>query len=248
MRQAGRVSLRNVGLSYPIFGGAGTSIRSRVLEVATGGRIGKSPHGMIQVEGLRDISLDLMDGDRLGVMGANGAGKSTLLRVIAGIFQPRVGTARITGRVVSLLDVALGMYPEATGMENIAIRGRLLGMSHKQIRAARDEIVEFAGLGNFIDLPFRTYSTGMQLRLGFAVSTSFPADVVVMDEWLSVGDSEFTRRAERRLAEFVDNSSILVLASHSKLLLERVCNRGLILRNGSGVMEPEIRRATEEYF
>ncbi len=188
------------------------------------------PHS---VKALNNITLDLKDGDRLGVMGPNGAGKSTLLRTLAGVYLPTSGTIEVKGRVASLIDLSLGMDVEATGVENIRMRGIMMGLSLKQIRSMEDEIADFSGLGDFLHLPIRTYSSGMHMRLGFAVSTAVDADIILMDEWLSVGDSEFILKAEKRLENFIGRSSILVIASHSKELIQKTTNQILWLEHAS---------------
>ncbi|WP_223260056.1 ABC transporter ATP-binding protein [Candidatus Methylopumilus universalis] len=180
------------------------------------------PHSVMA---LNNITLQLKDGDRLGVMGPNGAGKSTLLRTLAGVYLPTSGTIEVKGRVASLIDISLGMDVEASGFENIRMRGIMMGLSLRQIRSMEDEIADFSGLGDFLHMPIRTYSTGMHMRLGFAVSTAVAADIILMDEWLSVGDSEFILKAEKRLEDFIGRSSILVIASHSEDLIKKTTNK-----------------------
>lgn len=180
------------------------------------------PHSVMA---LSNITLQLKDGDRLGVMGPNGAGKSTLLRTLAGVYLPTSGTIEVKGRIASLIDISLGMDVEASGFENIRMRGIMMGLSLRQIRSMEDEIADFSGLGDFLHMPIRTYSTGMHMRLGFAVSTAVAADIILMDEWLSVGDSEFILKAEKRLEDFIGRSSILVIASHSEDLIKKTANK-----------------------
>jgi lipopolysaccharide transport system ATP-binding protein len=195
----------------------------------TGGEIGRNVSNQVSVTALRDLSLNLKSGDRLGVMGPNGAGKSTLLRVIAGIYEPTSGSIEVKGRIASLIDISLGMELEASGFENIRMRGVMMGLSLKQIKLLEEEIAEFTELGPYLNMPIRSYSTGMHMRLGFAVSTAVPADILLMDEWLSVGDEAFKIKAEKRLEDYVNKSSILVLASHSKETIEKLTNKKLIL-------------------
>jgi lipopolysaccharide transport system ATP-binding protein len=164
-------------------------------------------------------------------MGPNGAGKSTLLRTLAGVYLPTSGTIEVKGRVASLIDLSLGMDVEATGYENIRMRGIMMGLSLKQIRSMEEEIADFSGLGDFLHLPIRTYSTGMHMRLGFAVSTAINADIILMDEWLSVGDSDFLIKAEKRLHDYIQKSSILVIASHSEDLISKLTNQTLRLED-----------------
>lgn len=180
---------------------------------------------------LNNISLKLKDGDRLGVMGPNGSGKSTLLRTLAGIYLPTSGSIEVRGSIACLIDISLGMDMEATGFENIRMRGIMMGMKLKQIKAIEEEIADFTELGKFLELPIRIYSSGMHMRLGFAVSTTVPADIILMDEWLSVGDSDFMLKAERRLQNYIEKSSILVIASHSENLISKLTNQVIRLEH-----------------
>jgi lipopolysaccharide transport system ATP-binding protein len=227
-----KITLRNASVDIPIFNANGRSLTSRILEVATGGRLDADPNGKVIVRALSDVTLELQDGDRIGLVGHNGAGKSTLLRVLSGVFVPTGGSAVIEGSVGSLIDVSLGINPEASGRENIFLRGALLGLSKAEVKEKFEEIVEFSELGEFIEMPMRTYSSGMQLRLAFAVSTIVRPEILLMDEWLSVGDEGFKAKASERLTTVVDASKILVLASHSRELLEKVTNKVLWLEHG----------------
>jgi lipopolysaccharide transport system ATP-binding protein len=183
------------------------------------------------ITALHDINLNLKDGDRLGLMGPNGAGKSTLLRTIAGIYEPTLGSINVKGSIASLIDISLGMDSEASGYENIRMRGIMMGMKLKQIKLIEEEIADFTELGSFLELPIRTYSTGMQMRLGFAVSTAMKADIILMDEWLNVGDSYFIEKAEKRLQNFIKDTAILVIASHSEKLIKNTTNQILYLEH-----------------
>lgn len=226
-----RVLLNDVTLEYPIYGAKAYSLKTSLTAAATGGRIGREA-GFTVVQALRDISLDLREGDRLGIMGHNGAGKSTLLRVIAGVYPPTRGSIRLAGKVASLIDPGLGIEMEATGYENIRIRGLIAGMRLATIREITPRIAEFSGLGDYLSMPVRTYSSGMVMRLAFSITTAIRADILIMDEWLSVGDAEFRAQAEERLQEVVANTGILVLASHSPALIQRECNRRIELSHG----------------
>jgi lipopolysaccharide transport system ATP-binding protein len=188
-------------------------------------KIGRNISNQVAVTALHNLSLKLEPGDRLGVMGPNGAGKSTLLRVIAGIYEPTQGSVEVRGRIASLINISLGMELEASGYENIRMRGVMMGLSLKQIKSLEEEIADFTELGPYLNMPIRSYSTGMHMRLGFAVSTAVPADILLMDEWLSVGDEAFKVKAEKRLEEYVKKSSILVIASHSNETIEKLTNK-----------------------
>ena len=175
------------------------------------------------------LKFNLKPGDRLGVTGPNGSGKTTLLRTVAGIYTPASGTVYIKGRISSLLDVSFGLDPEATGLKNIRMRGVLMGLSLKKIKSLEDEIADFTALGKFINLPVRSYSSGMNMRLGFAVSTAIPSDILLLDEWLSVGDADFSKKAEIRLNNMVKKSEIVIIASHDQNLIKKNCNQFLKL-------------------
>lgn len=214
------ITLNQVSLKIPVYTNHGRSIKSSFIKKFTKNKIDYET-----ITALDDVSFSLKDGDRLGVMGPNGSGKSTLLRVIAGIYQPTFGSIEVVGRISSLIDISLGMDMEATGYENIRMRGVMMGMKLKQIKLIEEEIAEFTELGKFLKMPVRTYSTGMHMRLGFAVSTTIPADIILMDEWLSVGDSDFLIRAKKRLQNYIQKASILVIASHSEDLISTLTNK-----------------------
>jgi len=182
---------------------------------------------------LRDISLELKSGDRLGVLGPNGSGKTTLLRLISGIYPPTRGTIFVEGVVGSMLDLQLGIKGRASGRDNIIFRSRLLGRSSALARKTVEDACDFGGLAEFIDQPVETYSSGMKLRLAFSIATALPCEILVMDEWLSVGDEQFQANAQERIDGLVNQADILILASHSKKLLSRTCSRFLSLEKGA---------------
>jgi lipopolysaccharide transport system ATP-binding protein len=225
------VQLEQVSVEYPIYGAHAHSLKTTLASAATGGRIGYHT-GVTVVQALQDITLTLRDGDRLGVVGHNGAGKSTLLQTIAGVYPPTSGTLRREGTVSSLINPMLGMEMDASGYENIMIRGLIIGLNRRTILKLTPDIAEFCGLGDYLDMPVRTYSTGMMMRLGFAIATAVRTDILLMDEWLSVGDADFRQQSEDRLREVVANTGILVLASHSPDLITRECNCVVELAHG----------------
>lgn len=221
------IKIDQASVEIPIYSNHNRSIKNSFLKKFTKDK--DLPHS---VKAINNITLHLKDGDRLGVMGPNGAGKSTLLRTIAGVYYPSSGSIEVKGRIASLIDISMGMDSEATGYENIRMRGVMMGLSLKKIRSMEEEIADFSGLGDFLAMPIRTYSTGMHMRLGFAVSTAVEADIILMDEWLSVSDSEFILKAEKRLENFIKQSSILVIASHSDELIQKTTNKILRLEYG----------------
>lgn len=226
-----RISLQDVSVHFPIYGAGANSLRKTVAASVSGGRFGKET-GVTIVQGLRGINLELKNGDRVGLIGHNGAGKSTLLRTLAGVYNPAGGRFIREGRVASLIDPGLGIEPEATGFENITLRGLVMGLHKREIDKLTPSICEFSGLGEYLDMPVRTYSTGMAMRLAFSISTSVQADILLMDEWLSVSDAEFRAKAEQRMKDMITGAGILVLASHSPKLLEKECNMIVHLEDG----------------
>ena len=243
-----QIKFEDVSIEIPIFNATGRSLTSKILEVATGGKLDADPNGRVMVRALSNISFKLKDGDRVGLVGHNGAGKSTMLRALGGVYAPTRGKATISGEIGSLIDISLGINPEATGRENVFVRGQLLGLTKKEITERYDEIVEFAELGDFMEMPVRTYSSGMHLRLAFAVSTVVRPEILLMDEWLSVGDENFKHKAEARLTEMVDATKILAIASHSRELIEKVCNRVIWLEHGQVKMDGSVADVLPAYF
>ncbi|TIQ29123.1 MAG: ABC transporter ATP-binding protein [Mesorhizobium sp.] len=226
------IVLENASVTFPVFNAASRSFKNRIINIATGGTILQEHGGHMLVRGLNGITARIDDGERIGLIGHNGSGKTTLLRVLSSIYSPTSGKVEIQGECVSLININLGIDPEATGRENIRLRAMVMGMSPRELKKRYDEIADFSGLGDFLDMPFRTYSTGMQLRLAFATSTSISPEILIMDEWLSTGDQDFKERADRRLKEIVSSTKILVLASHSKELLLNNCERIIWLEHG----------------
>lgn len=236
------------GVQIPIFNADSRSLKSRLMHIATGGKLVADASGHVVVRALQDLDFTFADGDRVGLIGHNGAGKSTMLRVLSGVYAPTQGQVLRQGSVSSLIDVSLGIDHEATGRENIFLRGALLGLSKSEINARLDEIIAFSELGEFIDMPVRTYSSGMHLRLAFSVSTVIRPEILLMDEWLAIGDEGFQHKAEARLAELVESTKILVIASHSRDLIMKNCNRVLWLEHGSIKMDGTPDDVCAAYF
>ena len=225
-----RIALRDVTIAFPIFSSHTRSIRTAVLS-RLGGSLAAHNDTVI-VRALVNVSLDLADSDRLGPVGSNGAGKTTFLRVVSGVYPPLAGEAVIEGKVSSFTDIGLGMDPEATGWQNIIFRCVFLGLTFAQARALAPSIGEFSELGAYLDLPVRTYSTGMFVRLAFAISTSVQPDIVVMDEMIAAGDQSFIQKAQKRIGDLLERTRILVLASHSQPIIRSFCNKVLWLDQG----------------
>ena len=224
------VSLSHVIVDFPIFSSRTRSLRTSVF-TGLGGRIATHDQTVI-VRALDNVSLKLQDGDRLGIVGLNGAGKTTLLRAISRVYSPQAGTLEISGKISSFTDITLGMDPEATGWQNIIFRCVFLGLTFADAKALAPSIAEFSELGDYLSLPVRTYSSGMFLRLAFAISTAIEPDIVVMDEMIGAGDREFLIKAQRRMAELLGRARILVLASHSEAVIRQFCNKALWLEKG----------------
>lgn len=221
-----------VFVDFPIYGANSRSVKKTFFRAASGGLIARDATDRIVVRALNGVSFELRDGDRVGLIGHNGSGKSTLLRVLTGAYEPVAGTVRVEGRVASMLNISLGMDAEATGYENIFLRGIVMGFRPRDIKPLVDEIVTFSELGDYIHMPMRTYSSGMAMRLAFAVSTCVGAEILLMDEWLSVGDAEFSEKAKKRLNTLVGQAKILVLASHDEQLIRGNCNKIIRLSHG----------------
>ncbi len=242
------IHIKNASVKFPILGKSISSLASAAKASITGGVLAKTDTKSFEVGALSNLNLTINPGERVALVGHNGSGKSTFLRLVAGIYPPTSGTVEVGGSISSLIDINIGMHPEATGEENIFLRSALLGLSKKETLAALDEIIEFTDLGSFIELPLKTLSSGMQLRLAFAVSTTATKDIVIMDEWLAVGDAAFREKAENRLKQIVSRSKILILASHSRELIANTCNRVIWLEHGQVKMDGPVPEVLPAYF
>ena len=216
------ITAQNINISFPVRSSGYFSLKTSILKKAIGGKI-SGHHSTLQINALEDVSFNLKDGDRVGLIGHNGAGKSTLLRTLAGVYSPASGSLNIEGAVTSLLDISMGMDPEATGIENIRMRGVMMGLSLDQISMLENEISEFSELGEYLHMPVRTYSSG----------TAIQPEILLLDEWLSVGDQAFKEKAEKRMVDIVGSTKILVIASHSAELINNICNRFFLISGGT---------------
>ena len=226
------ISARDVVVDFPIYGSSGRSLKNTVIRAATGGMLARDAAERVVVRAIDGVSFDFREGDRIGIVGHNGSGKTTLLRVIAGAYEPVSGVIETKGRIASMLSITLGMDPESTGYENIFVRAAIMGLKPSEVAPLVSEIREFSELGDYIDMPVRMYSSGMSMRLAFAISTCIAADIILMDEWLSVGDPAFREKAQQRLRRLVDQARILVLASNDERLIRDNCNRIMRLSHG----------------
>lgn len=240
------IKLDHANVDFSIYNARSRSLRNDLMK-RVGGHIGRSTKDdRVVIHALRDINLHLTEGARVALVGHNGAGKSTMLQLLSGVYEPSPGSAYIEGKVSSLLNLSVGMDPERTGRENIILRAVFLGMSVAQAKALVPEIAEFSELGPFLDLPMRTYSSGMSMRLGFGVSTAVQPDIILMDEMISVGDVRFAAKAKARLQAMMDRAGILVMASHSSATLRQYCNRALWLKEGRIIADGPLEEILEQ--
>lgn len=241
------VTLNSITVDFPIYGVSSRSLKKQLIRIGTAGRVKAPDNDVVNIRALDNVSLKIEHGDRLGVIGSNGSGKSTILRVISKIYEPISGTVEIEGKVSSLLDVMLGMDPDSTGYENMVLRGIISGLTRKQIKAKQDEIAAFTELGDYLSLPVRTYSAGMQLRLAFAISTAILPEILVLDEIVGVGDASFVEKANKRFQEMIDQSHIMVVTSHDFGIIEKFCNKVLWLKEGKVAFIGSVAEGVKRY-
>jgi lipopolysaccharide transport system ATP-binding protein len=241
------INMNNVSVSFPLYHSESRSLKKAVLAAASG-RLGKDQKRRVVVEALRNVSFSLQTGDRLGFVGSNGAGKTTLLRTLAGIYEPVDGRISINGKVTALLDPGQGMNAELTGRENIRLRGLFDRLSAEQISTLEEDVAAFAALDQFIDLPVRTYSSGMVVRLGFGLATAIKPQILLMDEWLMAGDANFMDKARQRLETMVQGAEILVLSSHSPNIIMQWCNRVIWMDKGRVKMDATPQEVLSNYL
>ncbi len=228
-----KLEFRNVTVQYPVYNSRSMSLRNQLMRIGTGGRIESEAGHVSIVTALKEVSFSLSDGDAVALIGHNGAGKSTMLRTMAGVYIPVAGEVLRRGRVATVLELGAGMDPELSGYENIIRMGVLMGMSMREIQERTAEIEEFTQLGDFLQLPVRTYSSGMSTRLMFAVATSTQPDILLVDEIFGMGDAEFQVKAKQRMERLIKSVGIFVFASHNNDLIKAYCNRFFKLEHGA---------------
>lgn len=238
------ISLHNVNLHYASVAFKERSIKSMMSHLFQNNT---QKHIVTDIHALKNISLNIRQGERVGLLGHNGSGKSTLLKTISGLYPISSGSLHVNGQIRSMLDLSLGFESEATGRENILYRGLLLGLNPKYISQKEDEIVQFADIGEFIDYPVKTYSAGMLVRLAFAISTSVGGDILLLDEIIGAGDANFMIKARERISSLINQSKIMVLASHDTSSLRAFCTRGLVFHHGELVFDGDVVDAIEFY-
>ena len=226
--------LRAEGISvcFRVYGVGSQSLKKQLISFGTGGRLARDSANHFVVQALENVSLQLKEGDRLGIVGSNGCGKSTLLRVMAGIYHPDQGTITSSGRISAIIDHSVGLDPLATGYENIEARAVLMRLSTKGRNALVESVKATSELGDYLSMPVHTYSSGMLMRLNFSLSIAIEPDILILDEWLSVADRSFKAKAEKIMRNLVARSRILVIASHNLDLIERLCDRAAWLDGG----------------
>ena len=242
------IILNNASVSFPIYNVKTYSLKNSIIKSVMGNITSNNHDKIVHIDALKNINLQIKSGERIGVIGGNGSGKSTFLRLCSRIYEPSTGTININGNISSLINVNIGIDPESTGRENIKLRLVMLGYNNDQINELINQIIEFTELNQFIDLPFYTYSTGMQMRLAFATSTFIKPEILIMDEWLATGDKDFQEKAEKKLNSIIENSKILILASHSKDLILKTCSRVIWLENGHIKSDGFTKEITQAYF
>ena len=227
------VKLKNCTVKFSLFGSASISLKKTIINMATGGKIeNKSDTKTIHITAIDNLSIEFKNKDRIGLVGHNGSGKTTFLRLVAGIYKPSSGTVDTEGKISVLLDPNAGINPEATGLENIYLKGYILGLSKNEIDGKVEEIRNFSGLGDFLNLPVRTYSSGMLSRLGFAISTCVNPEILLIDEHIGTGDKEFTKKIQDKSLEFLDNAQISIFASHDLNFLKYIGANIIELKKG----------------
>lgn len=241
------IELDNVAVEFPIYG-VERSLRS-ALKATVGGLIYSKGDkvGRTYIQALKDISLTIRSGDRVGIVGGNGAGKSTLLQVVAGGYYPSSGAIRTYGKITSLLNMGVGLDPEESGYDNIQKACLYYGLSMREIRALTPDIVDFCELGPFLYMPLRTYSSGMSVRLAFAIATALNPEILVVDEIIGAGDASFAAKAQKRVQELMHSAHTLLLASHADETIRQFCNKGLFMKAGEVQFFGDVDEALKRY-
>jgi ABC-type polysaccharide/polyol phosphate transport system ATPase subunit len=222
------IDLQNVSLEFTIRRFKRLSLKEFLVR----GMFSRAANPVMHVQALSDVTLHVGEGERLGIIGHNGAGKSTLLKLLAGIYPPTSGTRRVTGRISSLFDIALGFEMDASGWENINYRGYLQGETPRSLKDKVEQIAAFTELGQFLDMPVRYYSAGMMVRLAFAIATAIEPEILIVDEVLSVGDLHFQQKATARIRAMMEHARLMVMVSHDLESLEKLSSRVVLMHQG----------------
>lgn len=242
------IVLKSASVHFPIvLSGAQQSLFAGLANTMSAGRFARGASGVQYVAGVQSVSLDIKKGERVGLIGRNGAGKSTLLKLLAGVLPPSKGQVTITGSSANILQLGSGMDPDLTGLENIKRMSRFLDIPRSEWETVREDVEEFTQLGRFLGLPVRTYSSGMNLRLGLAMATAYPRDILVIDEVIGAGDRFFLDKAVERIRNYTEQSKILVLATHDYNALSSFCNRVIYMDGGKIVADGDVKSVWETY-
>lgn len=239
------IKMKDVNLYYPSTVYNTKTIKQEIFSLL---KFQKKKDNLQDVHALKNFNLNIKEGERVGVIGFNGAGKSTLLRAMANLFPISTGTIETYGNIRAMFELTLGFDMESTGRENIMYRGLMLGGTPKDVREKEQEIIDFAELGEFIDYPIRSYSSGMLVRLAFAISTSVQGEILLIDEVLSAGDINFQKKAKRRMTSLMDNAKILVLVLHDMTTIQEVCNRVILMDHGEIIADGGPEDTVKEYY
>lgn len=234
-----RIAAEGLSIEFPLYHVGARSLKKRLL-AATPLRLRTDNSNRVVVAALRDLSFSIARGERVALVGRNGAGKTTLLRTLAGVYEPVAGRLTVEGDIGSLIDPAAGMDPESTGRENVMLRALYRGLGEDESAALAEDVAQFAGLDEFLDVPVRSYSAGMAVRLSFAMATAMAPEVLLMDEWFSAGDAEFMAKAQSRLERLVTDAEILVIATHDVSIARAWCTRAIRLDGGRIVADGKI--------
>lgn len=238
------ISINNLSLSFRLYHDKGQSLKEFFADIFKR----KKASSYSEFLALKNVNIRIAHGERLGIVGHNGAGKSTLLKSICRIYEPTAGSIEVVGRIAPLLDIGAGFNAELSGRENIYLNGAILGFSKAKIKKIESEIIEFTGLADFIDTPVKYYSTGMYMRLAFAIATAVHPDILILDELFAGGDAQFIDKALARMHEFINKSSIMVFVSHQPDLLRKLCNRVVWLDHGEIIADGQPSEILDKYM
>lgn len=241
------ILLDQVSVQFPVYDARARSLKNKVVRLTTGGRLMQDAGKHVLVNALDTVSLRLHHGDRVALVGHNGAGKSTFLKLIAGIYEPTFGHITVNGAVSPMLNLMQGIEAEFTGLENIMMRGTILGLSKAEIKEKTAEIIEFSELGDYIAMPVRTYSAGMMVRLAFSIATSIRPEILLIDEVFGAGDTKFMEKAQARMVSLLDQASIVIFASHADGLVKEFCNKALLLESGQLIEIGPVQQVLDRY-
>ncbi len=241
MKEDVAVSVKNVGMRFNLNREHVDNLKEYVIKLV------KRDLKYNEFWALKDVSFDIKKGERLGVLGFNGSGKSTLLKVVSGVLKPSSGKVRTRGVIAPLLELGAGFSPQYTGRENIYLYGAVLGYKKSFLDDKFDEIVDFSGLGEFIEVPVKNYSSGMKARLGFSIATIVEPDILILDEVLSVGDKRFRRKCERKVMSMFDAGVTVLFVSHSLEQVKRICDKAIILDSGRLVAHGPVEKVARIY-